>query len=114
MIANIEKVLLEFYGFNLLEFAFYVIDGFIVVIAFLAVIYVTFRHSRKSGNPHAKVMFFSFVGLFLSSIVAGFVESSSEGDHYTLLELLVIYLPTVFVVSATVGFMRLCSERQGT
>jgi hypothetical protein len=73
LIQNIEKVLLEFYGFNLLEFAFYVVDGFVGLSVIVVIVVVTFRHFRKTGSTHTKLMFFSFIGLLLSSIIASLV-----------------------------------------
>lgn len=62
MIQNIEKVLLEFYGFNLLEFAFYVVDGLVGLSVIVVIVVVTFRHFRKTVRVSVKtVSHFGFI-----------------------------------------------------
>ena len=64
---------------------------------------------KKLNTPKTKFLFLSMLGLLFSSTISGIVSEMgySDSEFLSLGELLLVYLPTVFLVLVTISTLGL-------
>ncbi|KMT64437.1 hypothetical protein [Catenovulum maritimum] len=110
-----EQVIFEMYGFSLLEFLFYAIDTLVITACFIVFLIASFKLHRRLNNSDTKLLFISCLVMFVLSIVSGVIAESgySEEGSLSLVELILVYLPTLAAVFMTVGICKVFKGIKG-
>ena len=106
-----QTIIKEMYGSTLLEFTFYGMDALISVICTLIALFISFKHFRKTNSSSTRIIFYSILGIMISGTIAEQMLHNNLGEHLSLPELLVVYLPSIFIITATIGFYKLCNAQ---
>lgn len=103
-----EQVIYEMYGFSLPEFILYVIDALVITACFIAFLIASFKLHCRLNNTDTKLLFISCLVMFILSIVSGVIVETgySEEGSLSLVELILVYLPTLAAVFMTVGILK--------
>ena len=110
-----EEVIYEMYGFTLLEFLFYALDALVICACFIALLVSSIKLNRRINSKESRLFVYSCVAVLVLSILSGVVSEYSyqHNDTLPLIELLVIYSPTVAVVLLTICLLKLLKSLSG-
>ena len=110
-----EKIIYEMYGLTLTEYGFQIADGLISIVCAIILFIGIFKYHRRVRTSNSKLLLVSISGLLFFSTVSGIAVEILfiDNEKYSFFELMLIYLPTAFIVLLTYGFWILLKESRG-
>ena len=111
-----EQIIYEMYGFTLLEFLFYALDALVICACFIAFLVSSIKLNRRINSKDSRLLVYSCLAVLVLSLLSGLVSEYSyqENDALSLMELLLVYAPSLAVVFLTISLLRvLKSFREG-
>ncbi|MEZ7187578.1 hypothetical protein NO991_06930 [Pseudoalteromonas sp. DY56-GL22] len=110
-----EEVIYEMYGFTLPEYLFYALDALVICACFIALLVSSIKLNRRINSKDSRLLAYSCLAVLVLSILSGVVSEYSyqQNDTLSLIELLLVYSPSVAVVLVTISLLRVLKSLSG-
>ncbi|MCP5079706.1 MAG: hypothetical protein GY951_16840 [Psychromonas sp.] len=106
--GRLLQTILEMYEMTLGELLAISAEGLLSIISLTLVLIAAYRMMKNSNSKSAKTILISIIGIILSGFVSSVVLENS--DTMGLLQYLIYLVPSLFILTAALGFYKLSIE----